>query len=213
MDEPTPTADALAASDVTPPAGDTSTPPVAAPAAATPPTDAPVSLTPAELQAKIDEAATKASRDANREAANLRAKLKEHEDAKLSDAERAEQAAAAATERAEAAEKAVRDARLEAAVTLAATTAKVDPAIALKLIDGVSFDDDGKPEGVADAITRLTAAHPELVQHTAPGGTATNPQRGSGETPKSDTEKLSDLRARASSTGPAWGGGGLRTFN
>lgn len=144
-------------------------------------------LAAAEAAAAGDDTATgdavsAAEKKARAEAKNLRTRAKDAEaerdrlkaivDAgeleKLSDIEKANKLAADAETKANEAQKALRDARLETAVTLAATAKGVSPELAIKLIGDVKFDDAGKPVGVAEAVAELVKTHPNLV--TSKGG-------------------------------------------
>lgn len=191
--------------------------PAPAPAATAPTTSDTVTLTPAELQAQLDDAATKASQKANREAENLRKRLKEIDDAALTEAERAQQEAQAATARADKLEAEAKQSRTETAVERAAREAGfTDPTDAIALAAGrIEFDDAGQPVNAVDVVKSIAEAKPHLISTPptpAPGATATNPARGAGEPPKSDAEKFADLKSRAAGTANGWGGGGVRTY-
>lgn len=187
---------------------------------ATPPATPTVDVTP-DIQALIDAAATDASRKANAEAKNLRdrataaeAELQKLKDLELSDLERVQKEAATATERAIAAEQRAQTKALEAAVTAEAVKTGIDPALAMKLIDGVTFDDDGNPTGVDTALATLAQAHPNLVTKTPiPQQNPASPPRGAGNTPPvSDAERLAANRAGRDNTASNWwDGGGVLT--
>lgn len=206
-DEPTGEA-TPAVTDPTPQAGTTTD----APAATSTTTSEAV---PADVQKLIDEAATKASQKANAEAQSLRNRLKELEaaertrkDADLSDLERATKAAAEAAERATKAEGDARAAKIEAAVTREAARVNVDPALLLKLADGITLGDDGTPTGVAEVVDQLVAAHPNLVQSPAPQQSPTNPARGGATPQMTDAQRLASMQ-RGSSANPWQGGGAM----
>jgi hypothetical protein len=203
MTEPlAPAADAPAATDA--PATPTPAPAAAAPE---PTTDA---NTDPAIQAQVDEAAKKASRDANREAAALRKRLKEYEDAEearktaaLSETERLQKERDDATKAAAAAQEQARAAFLRAEVATASVDLKiVDPEAALALMDHtkVTWSDDGKPEGVAEALTALAAVKPYLV--AKPGTPTLDPSNGGRGgapdlTPQQQTEALWRHRSKA----------------
>lgn len=116
-----------------------------------------------------------------RQVREMEAQLKEYEQAQLSEqerilAERDELRAklTAATER-------TQRLALESAVVAAATRAGViDPEVAVALVaDRVTFDEDGAPIGVTEAIEELVTARPYLAggSRTIPGAPAANPQR------------------------------------
>jgi hypothetical protein len=128
-----------------------------------------------------DEAYVKQLRDeaaANRrKAADAEKRLKELDDANLSEADKLKQ-------RAEAAEKKVTDgqARIaKAEVKAAAASAKIiDPEAAYKLVrDDITFDKDGEPENVEALISDLVKNKPWLLgSGDGGGGNPTNPQKG-----------------------------------
>ncbi|MCW2922257.1 MAG: Phage minor structural protein [Thermoleophilia bacterium] len=193
----------------TPPAGTEATPQAGTPdpnVSTTPPagTAQTVEVTP-EIQKLIDDAAARASREANKEAVAAKQRAKALEDAEaqrqheaLSETERlqkerddATQAAADATDRA-------RRAQLRAEVATVATTLNLvdaDAALALLPADAITFDDDGTPVGVEAALKQLAESKPYLV---AVAGTPkldpTNGGRGGGTPTVSDTERLAQIR-------------------
>lgn len=175
-----------------------------------------VEITPA-VQKLIDDAAKAASKAANREAVAAKAKLKELEaaeatrkDSELSEIERAQKAATEASQRADAAEARAQAKALEAEVTREAVAVGLNADLALKLIEGVEFDEDGSPQGVAEAIKALADAHPELVAKPyTPGTNPTNPGRGNAEPQISEAERLAAIN-RPHSADP-YAGGGVKT--
>ena len=112
---------------------------------------------------------------------DMEARLKEYETAQLTEQERI--AAERDDLRARLDEATARSRRLalESAVITAATRAGViDPDVAVALVAGqVSYDDDGAPVGVEEAITELVKARPYLAggTKTVPGAPAANPAK------------------------------------
>lgn len=140
----------------------------------------------AELQAQIErERAERQS--ANKEAQQMRAKLKALEDAEakraeatLSEQEKAIKRAEAAEARAQELEARHREITVRSAVQAAATQAGIiDPEAAYKLIDAgkITIDDGGNVSGVTEAIKALVDSKPYLIGQSGGSG-ATNQQRG-----------------------------------
>lgn len=174
------------------PALDAPTTPPAPEATPTPATEAPpappVEVTP-EIQKLIDDAAIKASKSANREAIAAKNRLKELEeaeqkrkDAELSEAEQLTKARDEAEARAAQATLAAQKALLRADVATHSLDLKivdVDAALALMDTSNVTYTDDGKVEGVKEALAALAASKPYLVQApAAPNLDPNNPGRG-----------------------------------
>lgn len=116
---------------------------------------------------------------ANRKkAADLEAKLKEHEDAKLSEAERLKKQADEATQRADQLAAELRQERTRLAVGRAAAEAGIAAEIAERLIDVEYAEDGAIKTDLKAAMTALLVKHPHLAQpSTANGASAANPAR------------------------------------
>ena len=157
------------------------------------------------------DAIRKATSKANREAQNLRKRLKEFEDAEqarkdaaLSETERLQKQLADATAIATKAQEAAQAASLRAAIAVEAGKLNiVDADAALALIDttGIEHSDDGTVNGVTDALTALIAAKPYLV--AKPGTPQLDPSNGGRQqppalTPQQQTEQLYVGRSNAS---------------
>lgn len=115
----------------------------------------------------------------------LAAKLKEIEDAQLSEADKVKKTAQEATDRATALESQLRLERLTLAIEREATKLKiVDPETASLLIaNKVEYDKEEKPTNVTALLTALVTEKPYLVGQTptpGAGAGATNPSRGAG---------------------------------
>lgn len=218
----TDTTDAAAAPAATAAEAQAATPPVtpAAPAPAPPVEPAPTVVHPPEIQKLIDDAATKASKSANKEAIAAKSALKVLQDAEdarktasLSELEQAQKLATDATDRATKAEANAKANALKAAVTAEAVRVGIDPALALKLAgDEVKFDDDGNPTDAATVLDALAVAHPNLISKTPiPTQSPMSQQRSNGGTKLSDAERLAANRAGRDSTAtPWWESGGVR---
>jgi hypothetical protein len=120
-----------------------------------------------------------------KEAAEAKAKLKQREDAELSELEKAQKERDEAKATADTANAKVRDALLKATATAEAVKLNIiDPELALLAIrDKVTFSDDGEPENVTDVLAQLVKDKPHLVgEKSTPGagGTGTNPAGGKG---------------------------------
>lgn len=195
----------------TPPQGDPapSTPPQTPPTDPTPPPGDPKdgdSSSPDKLKAALDsERALRQQheRDAKakaKELAEAQARLKELDDAQKSDAEKA-------LARAEAAEKALADSqasfRRQAVDHAIASAARdqgfINPDDAPKFLDlaTLEFDDDGKPQGIADRVKALATERPYLLapKDTPKGPPATPRTNGTG-TPTADEQRAHDLAFR-----------------
>lgn len=151
----------------------------------------------------VAEAVKKATSKANREAQNLRKRLKEFEDAEqarndaaLSDTERLQKQLAEATDKASKAQESAQAAALRAAVAVEAGKLNiVDPDAALALMDrsGIEHTDNGAVTGVTTALEALALAKPYLV--ATPGNPrldANNGGRGNTPalTPQQQTQNL-----------------------
>lgn len=115
------------------------------------------------------------------EASKLAAELKTHQDAQLSELEKAQKRAEELATAHEQATSALRLERAQNAILQAAAEIGVKPALAVKLLTpDVQFDDDGKPVGVKDALAALVKDNPELAatRTQAPTTTAGNPGAG-----------------------------------
>lgn len=193
------TTPAPAADAVQPPAGapdpTATTPP--APAAAPAST---VEITP-EIQALLDEAAKKASRDANAEAIKAKkerdALLKaeqDRKDAELSETERLQKERDEAVKAAEQATATARAVAVNAALERAAIAAGfADPTDALSLADAITTDESGQPVGVTEAVAALLTAKPHYAKGPSdPSLDANNGQRNNRPTltPQQQTEQL-----------------------
>ncbi len=104
-----------------------------------------------------------------------------------------------ANERAEKAEAAVKQVRIENAVTVeAAKLGVIDPAAAIKLMDqsGISVSDDGTISGVAEAVKALQTSSPYLFKTPAQGsvgGGDTNPAGGGNTASEFTYSQIQDL--------------------
>jgi len=140
------------------------------------------------------------------EAAGLRRRLKEledakraAEDAKLSEAERL-QNRLAELEREQAMyqqERQERTVRYE--VMLAASRLGiVDPEAAYRLLDvaDLEFEDDGRPKNVEQALRALIKAKPYLARPVAPETNVTNPARGEAKPVETPEQKRARLLGR-----------------
>lgn len=121
---------------------------------------------------------------ANRKKAEaLEAKLKERDDADLSETDRLKKAAQEATDKLTATETRARERLAKAEVKTAAVAANIiDPDTAFVLLrDKIEFDDDGEPKDVAKLIEALAKEKPYLVkQDIPPSGNPGNPAGGRG---------------------------------
>jgi hypothetical protein len=130
-----------------------------------------------------EEAATNRVKAKDRD--ELAAKVKEIEDAKLSDIDKAKQAAQEAQSRAQTIEAELRAERLARTIDIEARKLNiVDPETATLLIQGrVEFDAAGKPANLTALLGQLVKDKPYLVsssQAPTPGAGASpaNPNRG-----------------------------------
>lgn len=104
-----------------------------------------------------------------------------------------------ANERAEKAEAAVKQVRIENAVTVeAAKLGVIDPAAAIKLMDqsSISVSDDGTISGVAEAVKALQTSSPYLFKTPAQGsvgGGDTNPAGGGNTASEFTYSQIQDL--------------------
>lgn len=191
--------------DDTPPAGAEQQPPAGTPdPQQTPEAPAANAQTPEitpEIQKLIDEAAAKASRDANREAIAAKKRAKELEDAEqkrkdaeLSETERLQKERDEAIKAAEDAKAAATAATIRTALERAAIAAGfADPTDALSLADAITLDDDGQPVGVTEAVAGLLAAKPHYAKGPGtPGLDASNGGRKPAPdlTPEQQTDQL-----------------------
>lgn len=110
-------------------------------------------------------------------------KLAQRQRDDMSDLERATAERDQAKAEAEAARAAARESLLRAEVTAAAVAANaVDPETVRVLVSGrISFDDDGQPVGVHEAVTALLVEKPYLVKTTSTGGGSGNGHAGRGQ--------------------------------
>lgn len=106
-------------------------------------------------------------------------KVKEFEQEKLTETEKAKAQAEEAKAQLEQLKAEARQARAKAAITARAAKEGVDPDLAGRLID-VEFDDAGKPQGLDAAFAQLLKDHPYLK--TGFSSSNTNPQRKAGLT-------------------------------
>jgi len=128
---------------------------------------------------------------ANREAATYRRKLREaeeklreREEADLSEAERAKKRAEEAEAERERIASELRSARVEAAVTAEAAKLRFrDPADAMAFVrpDDLIFDDDGKPTNSAEVVQRIAHERGYLIapatSNSSTGAPASGPER------------------------------------
>lgn len=202
MPEPT-NAEGQQGDPVAPPTNPNPTPPPTDP---TPPPGDPKDgdASPDKLKSALESERAlraQAERDAKaraKELADTQAKLKEHEDAQKSEAEKA-------LARAEAAEKALADSqailRRQAVDHAVASAARdqgfINPDDAPKFLDlaTIEFDDDGKPQGVADRVKALATERPYLLaQKETPKGPPATPRGNGNGAPTADEQKELDRR-------------------
>lgn len=171
-----------------------------APADPTPaPNPAPADPAPGEPKT-YDEAYVKQLRSEaaeNRKArAAAEARLKELDDAKLSETEKLAQAAKEATARATAAEERVKASLGKAAVQVAAVKLQVvDPDVAYTLIQSkLEFDADGNPTNTEALLAQLVKDKPYLLAGAATTTSATNPASSRSGPPSGNGKRL-----------PTWG--------
>lgn len=197
------------AQSTTPPAGANDTPPAGTPTGGAPtdstqPPAGQPEITP-EIQQLIDDAATRGSREANREARKLRDRLKAYEDAEeqrrqaeMTETERLAAERDAAKAEADRLAGEARAAKAQAALVAAATKAGfVDPTDAVVfLASSVETGDDGEVVNAEQLVAGLAEAKPQLVTPVpgTPGLGATNGAREDGSqpelTPQQQTEQL-----------------------
>lgn len=121
--------------------------------------------TPEEIQAILTKANEEAKAFRQRATA-AEAKVKEHEQAALSDLERAQAKAEEAEAKAKAAEEAlVAEKASTALVAEAATAGFVNPTIIGSLVQpaAVTFGDDGKPTNIKTLVETVAKEHPYLI--------------------------------------------------
>lgn len=170
----------------TPPGGGGGTPPAG---------DPPATPTLEQLQAQIAELTGKFGSTA-KERDDLAAKLKDIEDAQLSEAEKLKKTADEATSKVTAAEARVRETltRLEIERT-ARRLNIVDEDAAYKLLDAgaIQYDAEGAPKNVGTLLEALVKAKPFLVgDASGGGGGSSNPgrTRGGGTLTAADLAKM-----------------------
>ncbi len=181
-----------------PPAGDAGTPPAGAPPS-TPPSDPPAADPPSPPAG--DAVTAKELEQARKDAAGYREKLraaeeqlKKHEDAKLSDIEKATKERDEAVSRLTSLETQLKEQALRNAVFAEATKLGViDPDAAFVLLpkDALKYD-DGKVSGVDKALADLVKAKPYLVKEIT-GGNQTSQAR-SGNPTGDQATKEADYR-------------------
>ena len=110
------------------------------------------------------------------EAAALKAKLSEYEQAQMTEVDRLRSQAEQAKAEAQAATERARKALADAAVSRAAAQHGIDPALLARLVD-VEFDGDGMPVNVEVNVKTVLQQYPQLKPATATGVSATNPAR------------------------------------
>lgn len=112
--------------------------------------------------------------------ADAEQRVKQLEEAQMSETERLQKQAQTATARAEEAEQRLKEARLRAAVEVTAARLNVvDPEAAYKLLDGmgdISFDEDGNPSAtdVENAVRKLLETRPYLGKSESRGISQSN---------------------------------------
>jgi len=175
------------------------TPPVVPPAA-DPPVTPPA--TPPPDEEKFDKAYVQQLRQeaaANRKkAADLEAKFKADEDAKLGEVDRSKKAADEATKRAEAAEARLKASRITISVERTATKLNLDPELASELVKDsmLEFDEDGKPTNTEKVLQDLIKKWPNLVKATTQAPNI-NGSDGRGEPPPADPKaREAELKQR-----------------
>ena len=110
------------------------------------------------------------------EAATLKAKLSEYEQAQMTETDRLRQQAEQAKAEAQAATKRANEAIANAAVSRAAAQHGIDPNLLYRLVD-VEFGVDGMPVNVDASVANVLKQYPQLKPATATGVSTTNPAR------------------------------------
>lgn len=143
----------------------------------------------------------------DREAKNLRDRLKQLEDAdtarkqsEMTDLQKAQEAAKAANDALVVAQKDTQAARAEAAIARAAAKVGIPADLAIRLVD-VEFD-NGKPINVDEAVKKIAADYPQLV--TGGGGNGE-----SDTTPATTDTTAAPATGGSASNPPRSRGGGL----
>lgn len=165
----------------TPPAGDPQagapTTPATPQAPATPPVDddQPITLAKAkELRAENHGMRTRAT-TAETALAEAQAKLAVFERGQMTELQKAQADAQAATAKAEAAQTALGTAAIQAAAT---KLGMFDPSDAAALLAQVKYKADGQPENAEDLVRAYVATRPHLIDAKRVGGSPTNPGQG-----------------------------------
>lgn len=110
------------------------------------------------------------------EAAALKAKLAEYEQAQMTETERLRTQATEAKAEAQAATERAKRAIADAAVSRAAAQHGIDPALLSRLVD-IEFDGDGMPVNVEATVANVLKQYPQLRPAPATPVSATNPGR------------------------------------
>lgn len=117
-------------------------------------------------------------------------KLKNFEDADLSERQKLQKKLDEAQKAQEAADAALRQERARLAIVKAASKHGLPAELAEKLVE-VEFDDEGNPTGVEAAVKKLASEYPQLVQGNGTGS-PTNPASKKKTTlTREDVEKMS----------------------
>lgn len=113
-----------------------------------------------------------ARREAERQLARLQEELRKHQEAQLSETERAQRRLAELERSLAERERALQEHTIRAAaIEAAARLGFRDPGDAYRLIDRaeLDFDEDGSPRNVADLLAGLAKSKPYLLAATGPG--------------------------------------------
>lgn len=208
MSDDTTAAEAPEASDATPTPQDTA--PAATPAPQEPEVTADTIDT--ETARKLRSEAKNlrdAKKQAEKEAADLRAKVEAFEAEKLTETERLQKQADDNAAAAVKASEALKSANLRAEVAVIAAEHGVDAKAASKLIaDEVKYNDDSEPENVAELVGSLIESGVLAKKNTVPsGGLPANPQGGGSQEPQDTGPQIGNHNPWSRSQG----GGVVRT--
>lgn len=158
-----------------------------------------VQLTAEQLAAAFEHPRFKALNERAKKADELEKQAQDAADAAAKEQGKFEDLYKTANERATAAETALKQERINNAVTVeAAKLGVVDPSAAIKLLDqsGISVSDDGTISGVADAVKALQQTSPYLFKTPAQGSVGsgnTNPGAGATQPAEFTYSQIQDL--------------------
>lgn len=169
-----------------------------------------------ETQDAKYEALRKEAAANRRRAKAAEEKLRLREEAELSEKERADKRAQEAEARALAAETRARDARLEVAVTNAATALRFEKApqalaiLKAEKLDRVTFDEEtGIPENVEELVKEIGTENPNLIR---PATTPSSTGAPASDSDRGETDEDRYRRIFGGQRGaPAFSGGGVVT--